>query len=112
MEGSDEITNLVDILASSQLWQAIVVFIIGFVVLNILKTIASTIFQYILFTSDIYGIGSYVEYKGKRGIIKHRGLRRISIELETESATMYISTMDHKNLILIMPDEIKTHKKD
>ena len=110
MEGSQELTGLVDVLTSFELWQAIFVFIVGFVILNIIKSIASNIFQFILFKTDVFGIGSYVEYKGKKGIIKEIGLRRILLELEGENSTMYIRTMDWKNLILIIPDELPKDK--
>ena len=110
MEGSQEITGLVNVLTSYELWQAVFVFIVGFVVLNIIKSIASNIFQFILFKTDVFGIGSYVEYKGKKGIIKEIGLRRILLELEGENSTMFIRTMDWKNLILIIPDELGKNK--
>lgn len=112
MEGSEEFTGLVDALASFKLWQAILVFIVSFVILNIIKSIASTIFQFIMFKTDVLGIGSTVEYKGKKGMIKDIGIRRILIELEGENSTLFIRTMDWKNLILIIPDEIPNKKKE
>lgn len=111
MEGSNELSALVSVLTSSDLWQAVVVFIVGFILISILKSVARTIFQYILFKTDVFGIGSYVDYKGTRGVIKEMGLRRITIKLEDRKSTMYIHTTDWKNLILIVSNDIK-FKKD
>ena len=110
MEGSEELSGLIDVLTSSELWQAVLVFIVGFVIISLLKNIASTIFQFILFKTDVFGIGSYIEYKGKRGVIKYMGLRRITIELEDKSSTIYIHTTDWKNLILIISDDLNSKK--
>lgn len=111
MEGSTELEGLVSSLTSGALWQAVVIFIVGYVLINLIKTTASTIFQFILFKTDLFGVGSYVEYKGKKGIIKEIGLRRIKIEMEDRDSTMFISTSDWKELLLIIPDELKSKKE-
>ena len=113
MEGSEELTTLVSALTSTELWEAVVVFTVGFIIVSLIKTAATNIFQFILFKTGLHGIGSYVEYKGKRGIITHIGIRTIYIELENEEATMSVDVLDWKDILLILPDSVsKQHPID
>lgn len=104
MEGSEELTGLVSVLTSVDLWQAIFVFIVGFVIAAIIKNIATNIFNFILIHVE-FGIGSHIEYKGIRGIIITMHLSRTIIRLDDEDSYMYIRNTDRKLMLLITPDK-------
>lgn len=105
MEGSEQLNGLIGAMTSIELWQAIAVFIVGFVIVNMIKNLANNIFQFILIQMDMFGIGTHVEYKGKRGVITEISLRRTVIKLDDEDAYMYIRNTDRKFLFLIMPNQ-------
>ena len=93
---------------NSEIWGIALLFIVTYIVINTIKNIASAIFAYLLVKSDVFGIGSYIEYKGKRYIIKTIGLRRIHLEPENHNETRYIRTQDWKDMELIVPDQLRS----
>ena len=96
--------DVANAVVTTNLWKMIIIFIFTYVTGSIVKGIASTIYEYILIKTDIFGVGSLVEYKGKRGTIRNMGLRRIEIHIESEHITIFIRTFDWPKLKLIVPD--------
>lgn len=97
---------------NSSLWKVVFIFIVAYIAGNIIKSMASTIYQYIMIKTDIFGVGSVVDYKGIRGTIRNIGLRRIELDVKDSCMVMYIRTFDWPNLILIVPYECKFEHKD
>ena len=109
MEGSQELAGLITVLTTTKLWHAVIVFIVGFVIANIIRSVASSIFQYIMFKTADFGIGSYVDYKGVKCFIKHMGIRQTTLEIEGKDYTMHIRTANWIDLILIVPHKLKSN---
>jgi hypothetical protein len=101
----EEVFGLADIILSNSVWGAIAVFIMGYVAVSIVKSMASSIFQYIMLKTDQFGIGSVVEYKNKRYVIRELGFRRSALEDKKTREWYYISTKDWGNMILVIPVE-------
>ena len=95
---------------NSAVWELSLLFIVSYIVIGIIKSTATSIFSYILVKSDIYGLGSYVDYKGSRYIIRDIGLRRIKLETVDFTETRYISTLDWKSMELVIPDHLRGKK--
>lgn len=95
---------------ASPIWTISLLFIVSYIIIGIIKSTATSIFSYILVKSDVYGLGSYVDYKGNRYIIRDIGMRRIKLESEDFTETRYISTLDWKSMELIIPDHLKGKK--
>jgi hypothetical protein len=99
----NEVFGLADIILSNSVWGAIAVFVMGYVAVNIVKSVATSIFQYIMLKTDQFGIGSVIEYKGKRYVIREIGFRRIALEEKTTREWYYIATNSWMHMILIVP---------
>lgn len=100
-----EVFGLADIILSNSVWGAISVFIMGYIAVNIIKTIATSIFQYIMLKTDQFGIGSVVEYNKRRFIIREMGFRRIALECHDSREWYYMPTKDWSQMILVIPIE-------
>ena len=100
-----EVVGLADIILSNSVWGAIAVFMMGYVAISIVKSIASSIFQYIMLKTDQFGIGSIVEYKGSRYVIRELGFRRIALEHKVNREWYYIATKNWINMVLVIPTE-------
>ena len=100
-----EVFGLADIILSNSIWGAIAVFMMGYVAVSIVKSIATSIFQYIMLKTDQFGIGSVIEYKNKRYVIRELGFRRIALEDKNTREWYYISTKDWVNMVLVIPVE-------
>lgn len=101
----NEVFGLADIILSNSVWGAISVFVMGYVAVNIIKNIATSILQYIMLKTDQFGIGSVVEYNKKRFIIREIGFRRISLESFDTREWYYMPTKDWNQMILVIPND-------
>jgi hypothetical protein len=77
-----DIVAITQLLVSSAAWKIAAFVVIGKVIADILTQIASIIFEYIALKTDLIGIGTSVEYNGKIGIIRHIGLRRLTVDFK------------------------------
>ncbi len=98
-----EVLGLADIILSNSVWGAIAVFVMGYVAVNIVKSLATSIFQYIMLKTDQFGIGTIVEYNKSRYVIREIGFRRIALEDKLTREWYYISTKDWTKMILVIP---------
>lgn len=98
-----EVFGLADIILSNSVWGAIAVFVMGYVAVNIVKSVATSIFQYIMLKTDQFGIGSVVEYNKGRYVIREIGFRRIALENLKSREWFYIPTKDWTEMILVIP---------
>jgi hypothetical protein len=104
------VSQVAESFVQSQIWMIAILFIVTYILINTIKNTAAAIFSYLLVKSDVYGIGSYIEYKGKRYIIRSIGIRRIHLEPEDHRETRYIRTQDWKSMELIVPDDLISKK--
>ena len=98
-----EVFGLADIILSNSIWKAIAVFVMGYVAVSIVKSVATSIFQYIMLKTDQFGIGSIIEYNKKRYVIREIGFRRIALEDKETREWHYIATKDWMHMILVIP---------
>ena len=97
--------DLSNAVVTTNLWRMIIMFMIAYISGSIVKGIASTIYEFMMIKTDIFGVGSVVEFQGKRGVIRSMGFRRIVIDITGKNETIYIRTFDWPKLILIVPYE-------
>lgn len=95
--------DIANAFVTTNLWKMIVMFMVAYISGSIVKGFASTIYEFIMIKTDIFGVGSVVEYDGKRGVIRSMGFRRIVIEITGKHETIYIRTFDWPKLILVVP---------
>ena len=100
-----EVFGLADILLSNSIWGAIAVFVMGYVAVNIVKSLATSLFQYIMLKTDQFGIGSVIEYNRNRYVIREIGFRRIALEDKDTREWYYIPTKDWTQMILVIPND-------
>lgn len=98
-----EVIGLVDIIVNNSIWNAIAIFVMGYVAVGIVKSVASSIFQYIMLKTDQFGIGTVVEYQKKRHVIRELGFRRIVLEEVETQEWYYISTKNWVEMVLVIP---------
>ena len=98
---NQEIVMTAEHLISAHLWKAMAVFIIAFVIMGLIKHIASMIFEFILLKTDIFGRGSLLYYNGKKAQIKKIGLRRTKIHLLDTDEMIVIRTANWRKFELI-----------
>lgn len=101
-----EVLGLADIILNNSVWAATAVFVMGYVLVSIVKSVAVSIFQYIMLKTDQFGIGSVIEYKGKRYVIREIGFRRIALEERTTREWYYIATNSWMHMILIVTVDV------
>ena len=97
--------DLATAVVSTNIWKMIMLFMVAYISGSIVKGIASTIYEFIMIKTDIFGVGSVVEYEGKRGVIRSMGFRRIVIEVTGKHESIYIRTFDWPKLILVVPHD-------
>lgn len=102
-----EVIAAAEQLMSSNLWKVAVIFIISFITIGLIKHIASTLFEFIMIKTDIFGVGSTIHYAGKKAIIKHIGVRRIELYMMATDESIFIRTADWKKFDLVVPNHIK-----
>lgn len=105
--GEDALTTELTAIIESELWSIMILFTVTYLASVLIKDMAGALVNFILIKTDVFGVGSLVEFRGKRAVIRRIGIRRIKMVLEDSGDTAYILTADWKNLTLIIP----FHKK-
>ena len=100
-----EVTKLADTILHSTVWGVIIVFMMVYIITSIVKSIASSTFQYIMLKTDNFGIGSVIEYNKTRYVIRELGFRRIALENTETRELFYIATKDWNKMILVIAFE-------
>jgi len=67
-------------LIDSSIWKLLFIAILAVIIGFFVKYISTVVFDYIMLKSDMIGIGTTVEYEGKRYIIRDIAFRRLTIE--------------------------------
>ena len=96
-----EIVSAVEQIVASHLWNVILVFIVSFVVLSLIKQIATNTFEYILIKTDLFGVGSLIYYNGKKARIMKIGFRRTQLYMMDTKELIHVRTLNWRKFELV-----------
>jgi len=98
---NNEIIQLSEQLVNAHLWKVIAIFIISFVLMGLIKHVATMVFEFVLLKTDIFGRGSLIYYGGKKAKIKKIGLRRTELYIIDKDETIIIRTSNWRKFELV-----------
>jgi small-conductance mechanosensitive channel len=101
-----QIIELTNQLLADNLWSAIKIFVISFILIGLVKSVASMLFEFVLVKTDIYGVGSTIYYNGTKAIIKDIGIRRITLYTIDNKETIIVGTAAWRTFVMV--DAIET----
>lgn len=104
MDASDQIAALTQLLMNTTAWKIALFVIIGKVIADVLSHTASILFEYLALKTDLIGIGTSVEYDGRIGVVRHIGLRRLTIDLTNDdgsSTKVYVLLSEWRKMLIV-----------
>lgn len=93
-----------EIIMNATAWKLVVFVILGKVISDILSHVASIIFEFMALKTDLIGIGTSVEYNGRIGIVRHIGVRRLTIDFSNPDGTtvkVYILLSEWRKMLIV-----------
>lgn len=104
MDASEQIMALTQLLMNTNAWKVAMFVIVGKVIADVLRHTAGIIFEYIALKTDLIGIGTFVEYDGRIGVVRHIGLRRLTIDLTNTDGTntkVYVLLSEWRKMLIV-----------
>lgn len=90
---------------NSNFWNISAIFIISYVLFNLVKTLASNLLIFILLKTDNVGLGTQVLYKNSKWEVTKIGFRHMRLKKSEENFSVFVSTSEWKDMWIIVPHE-------
>jgi len=99
-----DFNGIIDILLNTGLWKLIATTIGALVIKDILQNVSKSIGQYILFKTDMVGVGTKIEYNKEIGVVRDFNVRRITIDfIKPDGGTVrrFIPSQESRKMVII-----------
>jgi hypothetical protein len=100
----ESIESIITLMTENKMWQAFFVAVSTFITIKLITQMATTVISYVSVKFDSIGIGTPVEYKGTKAVIKSIGFTRII--LENDDKIIFIRIEDWRKIELVMQKDV------
>jgi len=98
------LVEAVEAFIASNLWKAILVFILVYVSGSSIKRLANIVNEFVRIRTDVFGIGATIYFNRERAVIRNIGFRKIELYIIEKKESRYVRTAEWKNFELVVPD--------
>lgn len=103
-----DVESTAEALYYTKFWELAVIFIIGYFILNSLKSVASTLFSFAQLKTDEIGMSTEVEYQRQHWRVVGIGLRRMELQSLDKEYHLLVPTSSWKTMsIIVRPHSVK-----